>query len=101
MIDALLRDLQQPKYMHVLLNPLPVYGLAVALFGLIAALYLGSRGGQITALILIFATAISAWPVAHYGDAAEDRVIAMADDPGHAWSMAHARREDEVILIVH
>jgi len=98
MIDALLRDLQQPEYLHVLLNPLPVYGLAVALFGLIAALYLGSRGGQITALVLIFATAISAWPVAHYGDAAEDRVIAMADDAGQAWLKAHAHRADELIF---
>jgi len=38
MMDAILRDLQQPEYLHVLLNPLPVYGLAIALFGLIAAM---------------------------------------------------------------
>src|SRR5207253_9600871 len=90
MIETLSRQLQQPEYLHVLLNPLPVYGLAVAVFGLIAALYLGSRDGQITAFILIFATAISAWPVAHYGDAAEDRVVAMADEAGQAWLKAHA-----------
>jgi hypothetical protein len=101
MIDALFRDLQQPEYLHVLLNPLPVYGLAVALFGLIAALYLGSRGGQITALVLIFATAISAWPVAQYGEAAEDRVLAMADDAGQAWLKAHAHRADELIYFFY
>ena len=27
MIEALLRDFRQPEYLHVLLNPLPVYGL--------------------------------------------------------------------------
>jgi disulfide bond formation protein DsbB len=101
MIDGLLRDLQQPEYLHVLLNPLPVYGLAVALFGLIAALYLGSRGGQITALVLIFATAISAWPVAQYGEAAEDRVLAVADDAGQAWLKAHAHRADELIYFFY
>jgi disulfide bond formation protein DsbB len=101
MINGLLRDLQQPEYLHVLLNPLPVYGLAVALFGLIAALYLGSRGGQITALVLIFATAISAWPVAHYGEAAEDRVLAMADEAGQAWLKAHAHRVDELIFVFY
>jgi hypothetical protein len=101
MIDGLLRDLQQPEYLHVLLNPLPVYGLAVALFGLIAAMYLGSRGGQITALVLIFATAISAWPVAHYGEAAEDRVLAMADEAGQAWLKAHAHRVDELIFVFY
>jgi hypothetical protein len=101
MINALLRDLQQPEYLHVLLNPLPVYGLAVALFGLIAAMYLGSRRGQVTALILIFATAISAWPVAQYGDAAEDRVLAMADEAGQAWLKAHAQRADELIYVFY
>lgn len=97
MINAFLRDLQQPEYLHVLLNPLPIYGLAIALFGLIAAIYLGTRGGQITALILIFACAISAWPVAHYGEEAEDRVQAMTDEDGEAWLKAHARRADQLI----
>ena len=62
MIDTILRDLQQPEYLHVLLNPIPLYGLAIALFGLIAATYLRSRGGQLTALVLVFASAISVWP---------------------------------------
>ena len=101
MIDAILRDLQQPEYLHVLLNPLPVYGLAIALFGLIAAIYLGTRSGQVTALVLIFACAASAWPVAHYGEDAEDSVLAMADDDGQAWLKAHAHRADNLIYIFY
>src|SRR5471032_1082396 len=101
MIDAILRDLQQPEYLHVLINPLPVYGLAIALFGLIAAMYLGTRGGQVTALVLIFACAASAWPVAHYGEAAEDRVQAMTDDDGQAWLKAHAHRADDLICVFY
>src|SRR3954466_1723416 len=94
MNEAILRELQQPEYLHVLLNPLPVYGLAVATFGLIAALYLGTRGGQVTALVLVFACAASAWPVAHYGEAAEERVQVMADEDGAAWLKVHAERAD-------
>ena len=30
MIDILLRDLRQPEYIHVLINPLPLYGLVIA-----------------------------------------------------------------------
>jgi hypothetical protein len=101
MMDAILRDLQQPEYVHVLLNPLPVYGLSIALFGLIAAMYLGTRGGQVIALVLIFACAASAWPVAHYGEAAEDRVQAMADDDGQAWLKAHADRADDLIYVFY
>jgi hypothetical protein len=101
MIESLLRDLQRPEYLHVLFNPLPVYGLAVGLLGLIAAIYLNTRGGQITALVLVFACAASAWPVAHYGEAAEDRVQAMADDDGGAWLKEHAHRADELIYIFY
>jgi hypothetical protein len=101
MIDAILRDLQQPEYLHVLINPLPVYGLAIALFGLIAAIYLGTRGGQVTALVLVFVCAASAWPAAHYGEAAEDGVLAMADDNGQAWLKAHAHRADDLIYVFY
>jgi hypothetical protein len=101
MIDAIWRDLQRPEYLHVLINPLPVYGLAVALLGLIAAMYLGTRGGQVTALVLIFACAASAWPVAHYGEAAESSVLAITDDDGHAWLKAHAHRADDLIYVFY
>jgi disulfide bond formation protein DsbB len=101
MIDTILRDLQQPEYLHVLLNPIPVYGLAIAFFGLIAATYLRSRGGQLTALVLIFATAISVWPVAYHGDRAYDRILAMADDDGQAWLKAHAHRADELVEVYY
>jgi hypothetical protein len=101
MIDAILRDLRQPEYVHVLLNPLPVYGLAITLFGLIAALCWGTRRGQVIALVLIFVCAASAWPVAHYGEAAEDSVLAMADDDGQAWLKAHAHRADNLIYVFY
>jgi hypothetical protein len=101
MIDALLRDLHQPEYLHVLLNPLPVYGLAIAFLGLIAALYLGTRGGQITALVLIFVCAASVWPVVYYGDAAEDSVQAMVDEDGAAWLKAHAERGHKLVFIFY
>jgi len=101
MIDAILRDLRQPEYLHVLLNPLPVYGLAIALFGLVVSIYLGTRGGQVTALVLICVCAASVWPVAHYGEAAESNVLAIADDDGRAWLKAHEHRADKLIYIFY
>jgi disulfide bond formation protein DsbB len=101
MIETILRDLRQPEYLHVLLNPLPIYGLLIALFGLIAAVYLQSRGGQLTALVLIFASALSAWPAKYHGDQAYDRVLSMADDDGQAWLKAHEHRADELIYFYY
>ncbi len=53
MIDVILRDLRQPEYIHVLINPLPVYGLAMGLLGLIVAFFLRSRPAQIATLIIV------------------------------------------------
>src|ERR1051325_3615728 len=101
MNDAILRELQQPEYLHVLLNPLPVYGLAIAFFGLVAATYLQSRGAQLAALVLVFASSIAVWPVVYHGDQAYDRVLSMADEDGQAWLKAHVHRADELIFLFY
>ena len=100
-METILRALQQPEYLHVLINPLPVYGLAVALVGLITAMCLRTRGGEVTALVLIFVCAASAWPAAHYGEAAEDRILVMADTDGQAWLKAHEHRAEKLIYIFY
>src|ERR1700710_2411739 len=101
MIETLLRDLRQPEYVHTLLNPLPIYGLGIALLGLIAALIFRSRGGQVTALALVFLCAASAWPVIHYGHAAYDHVLTLTDDDGRAWMDAHQERADQLMYFFY
>jgi hypothetical protein len=101
MTDNLLRELQQPEYLHVLLNPVPLYGLAIAFFGLVVATYLGSRGGQLAALVLIFASTIAVWPVVYHGDQAYDRVLSLADEDGQAWLKAHVNRADQLIFLFY
>ena len=44
MLEGFLKGLEQPEYIHVLINPLPVYGLAMGLIGLIAASSLSASG---------------------------------------------------------
>ena len=63
MFEAILRDLRQPEYVHVLLNPLPVYGLAVSLIGLLVAICNRSRAATVVALVVVFISAAAAWPV--------------------------------------
>ena len=40
MLEGFLKGLEQPEYIHVLINPLPVYGLAMGLIGLMIGLVL-------------------------------------------------------------
>lgn len=97
MIDAILRELRQPEYIHVLINPLPVYGLAMGLIGLIIAFFLKSRRAQVVTLIIILITAASAFPVYEFGQQAYDRVLSMADEPGQAWLDEHQGRAEGLI----
>lgn len=101
MIDTLLRDLRQPEYIHVLLNPLPVYGLLVGWIGLLIAICLRSRAATIATLAIVLISAVSAWPVYALGEQAYDRVLTMTDDPGHAWLDEHRDRGEDLIYFFH
>lgn len=93
--------LSSPEYLHVLVNPLPVYGLAMGMLGLWPALISRTRAARVIALALIFVGAISAWPVYHYGEAAYDRVKAMADSDGDKWLDEHMRRGEQLIYVFY
>jgi len=101
MINIVLRDLRQPEYVHVLLNPLPVYGLLIAWLGSIIALILKSRRAQNIALLLVLISSLSAWPVYEFGQQAYDRVLTMADEDGRAWLDEHKDRAEDLIWIFY
>jgi len=101
MIEGFLRSLRQPEYVHVLLNPLPVYGLLVSWIALIVALISKSRRALVVTLILVFITSISAWPTFEFGEEGYDRVLAMTDDDGHAWLDEHQHRAQQLIYLFY
>ena len=89
-LGQMLQTLKQPEYFHVLLNPMPVYGLACGLLGLIVALILKSRPAQIVALVLVFCACASVWPVVRTGHRGYDRVYSMSNGDGQRWLEVHA-----------
>jgi plastocyanin len=101
MFETILRGLRQPEYVHVLLNPLPVYGLAVGLIALLVAICLRSRATTVVALIVVFISAAAAWPVYEYGEQGYDRVLAMADNDGQAWLASHKERAEDLIWLFY
>jgi hypothetical protein len=101
MIGALVRDLRQPEYIHVLLNPLPVYGLLVGWVGLVIGLTLRSRHAQIATLTLMLLSSISAWPVYEFGQQGYDRVLSMTDQDGEAWLDEHKERGEDLIWLFY
>ena len=101
MIETILRDLRQPEYIHVLINPLPIYGLAMGWIGLIIALFLRSRRAQIATMAIVLISAASAWPVYEFGEQAYDRVLSLADEDGKAWLDAHQDRAEDLIYFFY
>jgi len=97
----MIKHLSKPEYVHVLLNPLPVYGLAVGMLGLFIALLFKTRAARVTALALVLLITASAWPVYHYGEAGYDRVKAMVDDAGDKWLDEHMRRGEQLIYVFY
>jgi hypothetical protein len=100
-IESFIRGLRQPEYVHVLLNPLPVYGLLIGWIGLVAAVISKSRRALIVTLILVFITSLSAWPTFEFGQQGYDRVLAMSDDDGHAWLDEHEARAEKLIYLFY
>ena len=98
MLQGVLKGLEQPEYIHVLINPLPVYGLAMGLVSLMIGLALRSREARTGALALILIAATSAWPVLHYGQQGYDRVKGMADSEGEKSLEEHMRRAEQLIF---
>lgn len=97
----MMEHLGKPEYIHVLLNPLPVYGLLMGWIGLFIAIFLRSWAAKITALSVVLISAASAWPVYEYGEQAYDRVLTMTDDAGHAWLDEHMHRGEQLIFVFY
>ena len=74
--------LSQPEYLHILLNHLPLIGLAVATLFTAAAMVLRNRGALMLGLALVALLSASAWPVMETGDGAYDRMRRFLDDGG-------------------
>jgi hypothetical protein len=101
MVEGILKGLEQPEYVHVLLNPLPVYGLVMGLVALIAGLVLRSRAARCSALTIIVIAGASAWPVSEFGQHGFDRVKGMSDSEGEKWLDEHMRRAEELVCIFY
>ena len=100
-MGSFLQDLQQPEYVHVLLNHLPLAGLFAALLCLIAALAMRQRGVLFLGLGLVGFFALSAWPVFIFGEKAYDRAYAIADDDGDAYLAHHRKLAERWIWIYY
>ncbi len=77
----MLEHLSNPEYVHVLLNPLPVYGLAMGVLGLTVALIAGSRAPRVSASVHVFVSPFPASGIGHCKHAIVSRFAVVIDRP--------------------
>lgn len=92
---------QPPEYLHMLLHPVLIVGLALALATLIAGLVTRSKITQVIALSLVLVCSATAWPVLGLGQNAYNRIRPQADEAGQAWASEHMRRAETFVYVFY
>ena len=100
-MEGFSKAIQQPEYVHVLLNHLPLTGLLIAVVFLLIAWVINHRTSLLIALALVGLLSLSVWPVAEFGEEAYDRVLSMADDAGGQYLKYHAQLADHWLFLYY
>lgn len=90
-----------PEHVHVLLNPMPVYGLMIGALALTAGLLTRSRAAQVLAVSIVVVAAASAWPVQYFGENAYQEVRKISDEQGQYWLDEHMGRAETFVCLFY
>jgi hypothetical protein len=89
------------EYLHVLLNPLPVYGLAMGALTLAAGLIARSRAARNIGLAIVIVCAASAWPVLYFGQRGYNHLYPQLDTESQQWLDVHMDRAERYITVFY
>lgn len=97
MIDLL----NDPAYLHMLINHVPVLGLVLALLVLVTGLLFRNRFAMRLGLVLVAVTAGSTLLVVRYGDAAYPAIFGELDGDGRAWLDYHVHMAETWSIVLY
>lgn len=78
-LQQLWASLRDAEYLHLLLEPLPLYGGFCGVLLLLVAQWGGESKSRLLALLLITASCASVWPYQNLRASAEPRIVATRD----------------------
>lgn len=73
---SLWQNVRDPEYLHLLLEPLPLYGLGIGLTFVIVSFVFGELKSRMLALGIICVSCASVWPYIDLRDKATPRILA-------------------------
>jgi hypothetical protein len=75
-LTTLWQSIRDPEYLHLLLEPLPLYGLGLGLVVFVVAFVFGEKRSRLLGLGLICISCASVWPYTDLREKATPRIIA-------------------------
>src|SRR5206468_2118585 len=85
------------EYLHVLLNPVPVYGLLADAVVLLIGMLAQSKAARNIGLLLTILGAAAAWPVLLYGQHGYNHLAPQLDTESKQWLDVHMDRAERFI----
>lgn len=87
----------KPEYVHVLINPLPTYGLIIGIAVLFFGLIFRNVATRNTGLFIILICSGITWAVFHYGEHAYNDLYMNLDPESKRWADIHMDRAESFI----
>ena len=100
-ILSMMHHMSQPEYVHVLLNPMPLYGMAAGAFLLVWSRWRHPEEfpeGTLTWIILV---SIVTGLAVYFGEQGYENVGAIADAHGNRWLAHHKARAETLMYIFY
>jgi hypothetical protein len=97
----MMHHMSQPEYVHVLLNPMPLYGMAAGAFLLVWSRLRHSHEFPEGALLWIILVAIITGLAVYFGEQGYENVGAIADAHGNRWLAHHKERAETLMYIFY
>jgi hypothetical protein len=94
-------QLQNPAYLHVILNHLPIIGMVMGIIALLVGLFLRQPAALVPGLAVVLIAGISAWPVYETGSAAYKSIRKISDYESSDWLDEHMDRADQTIWVFY
>ena len=91
-----LSHLRQPEYLHVIVNPMPLVGMALGAALLLAGLRLGSNGMREAGLALVALAGVITFPTIKFGQHAYDRLYEQIPLEAQQWLDVHMSRAENL-----
>jgi hypothetical protein len=91
----------KPEYIHVLLNPLPAYGLMVGIAVLLSGFVFKHPVLRATGLIIVAVCTAAAWPVLYFGQHGYNSLYTQIDTESQQWLDIHMSRAERFIYVFY